>query len=299
MTRRLLLINLVLVVAIATGAYDLISNWQEFSRQHATIPIALADSAAPELAVPGPERLDPVTEFLTISEHNLFVPDRGTAPEEGAEDAGPPPLNVTPTLVSVYQFGGEWQGVLNVTDGRRNRDGGESRRTVKVGDSFEGYFVKEIREDRLILGWQEHEIPIELDLSAAGASPRQAAQSRAAVNIITVGTAQAAVETTSPESQAEEEARGLQVSSVAGGAAGQAGAAGGAAAGVAGRGGRAGLAGQQGVGNRGVGGVGNQFGGRAGLSGRSNLGRSNFNRNNRGGTGTVGGGTPQAPPPQN
>jgi hypothetical protein len=182
-----------------------------------------------------------------ISERNLFSPDRTPQAAVGEEEEEKPPeMPVEPKLLSVFSVGDEREAILNVFKGRRGKQA--EKQPVKVGDDVQGYSVSSIEDSYLVLSWKDQDLTIEL--SDEGVAKKAARPSQQAVNIITIGSAGALVETTGASADIEE-ARGLQV----------------AVAGTAGRSGQAGMgrAGAQGVGtSRGRSG---QMGGMSGMGG--------------------------------
>ncbi len=270
MGRKLVLANLIILTGILVLAQQMVESWAEFQGTPTVLPLPAREL---ELSPPSQEaRPATLPQFLVIAEKNLFTESRGLEPSDG-EDAAqrPPELAVEPKLVSVSSFGGTREAVLEIFEGRRSQN--SERRAVKLGDTVQGYQVVEIQDSSLVLGWQSvrHVIPLEPPRS----QPRQAARAGKSVNIITVGSAASAVETTTPEA-AEEEARGIEVGVVSA-QQGRAPGARGAQTGGGLRGGRGGLTGQRG--SRGS-------------------GRNQTNSTRQGLPGTVGFGQPQ-PPPQN
>lgn len=129
------------------------------------------DAAADPLAKlkPAPER----ERFISVIERPIFRPDRKPEPEPDAEPSGPvtPEDNaalesmdltgvlITPTVVSAW-----------VKDPAQPR-----LRRIRIGDDFEGWSVREILDDRVVLQRQGEEYALILrdysNQSSAAAPP--------------------------------------------------------------------------------------------------------------------------------
>ncbi len=285
MAKKLLLLNLILVASVAVLAQRLVSSWSEFREEDPQTP--RAETRPPETtSLPVLESAEPLSQFLVIAERNLFSAERAPqAPADEAEEEKPPEMPVEPKLISVFSLGDEREAVLQVFEGRRGRQQA-SEQVVQVGDNVQGYTVNTIEDTYLVMSWGDQNLTIELS-DEGSAAQRKARPAQQAVNIITIGSAGAAVETVTVSSETQE-GRGLEVA-VAGssGLTGQAGRTGmgrsglqGAAAGRSGQ--MGGL--QSGARGSGIGGtnrLGGQssFGGTMGLGGQStNTNSSNLNR---------------------
>ncbi len=284
MGRKLVFLNILMLAAVLVVALSLVGNWKDFEQRQKPIQAVGSDVQLQETSLP--ERPASLSLFLDIGAGNLFTEQRGQDPNEGLEDAGeaPPELSPEPTLTSVMTFGEEKTAVLSIAANRRSRKPADVIR-VKIGDDVQGYTVAEIEDDHIVLSWREHRREIFLDPEQA--QPRKTA-SRAAggPRIIVVGAPVAAVGQTTLAA-AVEEGRGVQVGTVGQVAQGRQGG-GGRSGGLGG--GAGGLAGGRGGGGIG-GGRGGGLGG-AGNSGSGTLGGGGLG----GGRGTRGQPQQQRPP---
>ena len=279
MGRKLVFLNVLMLVTLVVVAQHLIGSWRDFERNQEPIQPAGPEVRLRETSLP--ERLAPIALFLDIGAGNLFSEQRGQDPNEGLEGEGegeaPPELSPEPKLISVMTFGEKKTAVLSIAANRRKRKPADVIR-IKIGDDVQGYTVAEIEDDHIVLSWREHRREIFLDPDQA--QPRKtAARATGGPKIIVVGSAAAALETTTLAAAAEQ-GRGVQVGTV--GQAGQGG-------GRSGAGGR-GLAGGRGGG--GSGGRGGGLGG-GGSRGSGTLGAGGLGR----GSGSRGQPTQQRRPP--
>ena len=221
MRQGILLLNLLLVAGVALLGQRLISNWshfQESTRQEVYQRINRSP-APPEEASFGQEVARPFNHYLEIHERNLFKPERRPDPvETGTPVASqkPPPLPIKPTLHGVSTIRGEQRAFLTVFAGKKNQ--GESR-TVTLGDMVQGYRVGEITLTTVTLVWNHHTELIDIMDSKKGKQPKKSASKQAgagAVNIVTVGSTRAAVETVAASVPPAEEAARAAVSPTAG-----------------------------------------------------------------------------------
>lgn len=221
MRQGVVLLNLLLVAGVGLLGQRLISDWrhfQESTRQEVYQRINRSPERPEEASFrQDPER--PFNHYLEIHERNLFTPER--RPEEEVTAAAPaaqkpPPLPIRPTLHGVSTIRGEQKAFLTVFAGKKNQ--GESR-TVILGDTVQGYRVGEITPTTVTLVWNHHTELIDIMDSKKGKQPKKSAGKQAgagAVNIVTVGSTRAAVETVAAAVPPAEEAVRAAVSPGAG-----------------------------------------------------------------------------------
>ncbi len=269
MGRKLVFLNILLLIALVLVAQNLIGSWQAFiGKQEPIRPdgplVGLEETSLPE-------RPASLSAFLDIAAGNLFSEQRGQNQNEGVDLEGeePPELSPEPKLTSVMTFGAQKTAVLSIAANRRSRSPAEVTR-VKLGDDVQGYTVTEIEDDHIVLSWREHRREIFLD--PAPPQTGKAARAAGGPKIIVVGAPAAAVETTTLAAAAETP-RAVQVGT-AGGQGGQggrrSGGLGGGGGGLAGGGGRGGQGGRGG----GLGGGGSRGSGTLGAGGLGGGGRN-------------------------
>ena len=212
MRRRIVFINVVILAGIALSAKHLVSVWESFESTNnikriiETVP-ARQDAEAAESPSPI-EQAQLFSDFLVVSDRNLFAPEREPEATGQAAAPKPPALNPKPELNGVTSLGGRRRAFLTVYEGKQKKS-----KIVEVGDKVKEYMVSTIAKSSLVLSWNDHQVW--LDLSSKGAQQAAAApRSVAAVTVIQVGSAAAAVETTQSEASKAEEKGGLQVAVV-------------------------------------------------------------------------------------
>ncbi len=257
MGRKLVFLNILMLVAILVLAQNLVTSWAEFVKEQTPLLPEGPNVSFEEARLP--EDLEPISSFLDIAASNLFKENRGQDLSKGleSEGEGPPELNPEPTLTSVITFGEEKTAVLSVSRGQRNR-GPREEIKVKLGDDVQGYTVLEIADNRIVLSWQDHQREISLD-PGQPQDRKTAPRAGGGPNIIVVGSPGAAVETTTA-SATEKKSRGVQVGSVGQGAGRGGGGLGGSGRGL--QGGRGVGGGSRATGTLGAGGRGTSRGGR-------------------------------------
>lgn len=221
MRQGIVLLNLLLVAGVGLLGQRLLSDWRHFresTRQEVYQRINRSPER-PEEASFRQEPARPFSHYLEVHERNLFRPERRPE-EELAEMAAPPrkppPLPIKPTLHGVSTIRGEQRAFLTVFAGKKNQ--GESR-TVTLGDMVQGYRVGEITPTTVTLVWNQHTELIDIMDSRKGRQPKKSAARQAgagAVNIVTVGSTRAAVETVAVAVPPAEEAARAAVSPAAG-----------------------------------------------------------------------------------
>lgn len=226
MGRRILLINIVMLLAIVLCAQQLVSAWQDYEATNSIQRIvsqAVNRAPAQEGLREIPEvRRSPFRDYSVIADKNLFSPDRRPEAEEMAEVEPPraPEFPKPPQMNGVTVIQGETKALLTIFPAQNSS--GEPRR-VGIGDEVQGWVVSEINDSTVVLRWNDQQRLV--DMFASG--PAQTAQSgagatSAGVNIINIGQAAPAVETSSSQSGTEEDQQqGLQVARVGSGAASQ------------------------------------------------------------------------------
>ena len=222
MRQGMLLLNLLLVAGVGLLGQRLISDWrhfQESTRQEVYQRVNQQPEPAEEAAFEA-ESTRPFNAYLEIHERNLFKPERRPDPVGAGTPVAPqkpPPLPIKPTLHGVSTIRGEQRAFLTIFAGKKNQ--GESR-TVMLGDTVQGYRVGEITPTTVTLVWNHHTELIDIMDSRKGKQSKKTAAKAGGsgeVNIVTVGSSRAAVETVAAAVPPAEEAVARAAGSPAGG----------------------------------------------------------------------------------
>lgn len=222
MSRRIFLINLALLGAIVLCAQQLVSGWQEY-RAESSLQQVLQGEPENETAelpvLPESEQtVAPFPDFMVIYERTLFSQDRrmeAEAPEQ-VDVPQPPEFPKRPQMKGLASIGGEPRALMTLFSAA-NDNGGESR-MVQAGDMVQGYVVDEITPTTVTLRWNDRKEIIDImDAEATREGQTERASDSRAVNIINIGSAAPAVESSSTSDADEgEEERGVSVSAVQG-----------------------------------------------------------------------------------
>ncbi|HSR67693.1 MAG TPA: hypothetical protein VLU25_07105 [Acidobacteriota bacterium] len=217
MARKLLFLNIILILGVALLGLQLLSGWQAFQDENGTEQL-FAQAGADEPALPDyePRGLDDpgYVDYSVVVERNLFAEDRRPplpGEEDVAEETAPDILPREPLLHGVARIGD--YTVAQITKFEpRNPQG--SRVQVSIGDQISGWTIARIESDAMTLQWKDEERVIP---KTEAPRPQQVANRGAAgggVRIITIGSRAAAVESTTSSATEEQQQSGLQVASV-------------------------------------------------------------------------------------
>lgn len=263
--KKILLLNVLILAGVLICARQLVSGWQHFETERNLGQVmsgALSPSGAQVEEFVPLDRADEVQhDFFVISERDLFRPERRPEAYEEADAAieQAPEFAKRPRMNGVTERGGQRAAFLTTYDS--NKDPGRMEE-VALGEMVQGYVVSEITDTTLTLTWNDHHELIDMLASEPSTPPVKVPTTVAALNIIRIGSKVAAVESTTPEAEAEEK-KGLQIGVVGGQTA------------------RGGVTGRAGLSGRGMTGQG-------GSAGR-NLGRGSQGRGLPSGSGGFGG----------
>jgi hypothetical protein len=216
MGRRLLLVNILILVGIFLTARHVTDAWRKFEEDKNPQKIlrqATGDGPREvEIVVPPlPPGPQPYPDFAVISEKDLFSPERRPPPPPSAEQLvveKPPPLPKPPSLNGVMTNDGKKQALITIYD-QPNNNKGQSR-VVSVGDSVQGYTVTEIVDTILKMKWKDQEVVLDMFDAAPQQQAATAKGRSAAVTVITIGSPTEPVETSTTEAAAAEERRGIE-----------------------------------------------------------------------------------------
>jgi hypothetical protein len=222
MKRRVVVINFCMLVGIILMALRFISAWESFEEASSLEQIVNRtegrDSALLDVEPMSPS--PPFSDFIVISERNLFSEDRRPPAVEGEEEEPeveivveePPTWTDRPALHGMSVVGGKRQAILTAFEGPQ----GGQLRTVSVGDSVQGYTIVEIGNSMVRLKWKDQEEFLDM-ADSHGIIPTKALSIPAAsVTVITVGAAPAAVQKASGKATGQPQGTGIQVSVVSG-----------------------------------------------------------------------------------
>src|SRR4051794_13100866 len=142
MWRRLLILNLALVVILAAGVLRVRRAWMEFEAMH-RIDSVKADTE-PARTLPAAKSATAAEEWTEISVKDPFSFDRSdvsiVAPKPSA------PTDPKPVLFGTMSIGNEWIAMLAPGQG-----GNRASRPIKVGESMGSWQVVEIREKAVVV----------------------------------------------------------------------------------------------------------------------------------------------------
>jgi hypothetical protein len=106
--------------------------------------------AEPAPAAVPPEEIVPREAYKSISEKNIFHPDRQEFPVTAAAEQAKPAARPQITLYGVV-VAGEYQSATIVNPGRPMVKGEREAKTVRIGDRIGDYKVAKIQEDRIVM----------------------------------------------------------------------------------------------------------------------------------------------------
>jgi hypothetical protein len=209
--RKILLINLLLLMGVAGLSYHLVEAWEAFESQRnlaailASAERQLGPAEEPAVTAAPPEVQLP--DLSVISERDLFRPERRPPAEVPADTAvvEAPKFPKRPQMQGASEVNGERRALLTIYDTPKSP--GDLRQVAK-GDLVQGYTVTDITDTTVVLQWNDVREVIDMfDAEPGAPQPQvQAARKGVSVNIIRVGTKHAAVETSSSEEAQTERA---------------------------------------------------------------------------------------------
>ena len=158
-------LNCLLALAVAAAAYDLVVPYLNIKIQQ-ILPAPGKTALEPETRPSSPS-LPPFHDYTMVSEQNLFHPQRRIPPEkidEKASVAAPVPK---PDLILYGTLIADNLSIAYVEDRKApfSTPGRGKRQTqLKKGDSVNGFVVKEIEPNRIILVRGEEKLSVLLDV---------------------------------------------------------------------------------------------------------------------------------------
>jgi len=201
--RRILFLNIVLLIAVFILSYQLYSGWQDYEDSRPLERIVARSSGQGTLGdYPAPRNNRLQNNFFSIAENDLFHPDRHPQSlDEGEGDtrADAPKFPKEPEMQGVIESEGERKALITVFD-KRNSTNGESR-IVGVNDTVQGWTVSEVTDTTTTLTWNDLTEVIDIFGSSSEGGPSKPLNQgkKSAINIVTIGSRQSVVETTTME----------------------------------------------------------------------------------------------------
>jgi len=227
---RTIIINLLILCGIiGLGAHH-VSGWESFQevnslRQLVSASderVASVQSFSPGAALQG----QPFSDFMVISEKNLFAEDRQPeAVEENGEEGGessveetPPKWASRPLLHGVSLMEGKKQAMMTVYERRSSKGIEGDFKSLKEGSTVQGYRLAEIGETTVTLKWKDISEVIEMSdaISAAAKPAPKAGSQTVAVKVVKVGSALPFVSKTGVRATDQQESSGVEVAVVSG-----------------------------------------------------------------------------------
>ena len=220
MKRRVVFINAFMLMGIIVLAVQFVSAWRSFEEDgsleqifnRAGVEGRDTDPLSVEPMSPSP----PFSDFIVISERTLFAENRRPPsveeedeegdPEAKAAETGPNWL-IRPILRGASNVGGKL-AILTVFPGNRAT---ERTDIVHIGDDVMGFTVAEIDATSVTLRWQDRVEIIDMADAEGEQVASVAAPGKAAVSVITVGSAPAALAKTTAKGAGQQGSSSLQV----------------------------------------------------------------------------------------
>jgi hypothetical protein len=147
--RRILLLNVALVVLLAIGAVRLKNDWQHFDATHQPSSIRPRSETLPGLPT-GSAPAATGSDWTAIPSRNPFSFDRTditlTAPPEPT--APPKPVGPKPVLFGVMTIGASRVALVSSGQGGGNN---RNSRPLKVGDTIDGWNVVGINDTSMLV----------------------------------------------------------------------------------------------------------------------------------------------------
>lgn len=158
MTRRLLILNLALLVALAAAVWRLHDDWiAARAREQGFLHQSVKPRAVPLVTPSKPAEPVAATSYAEIADKMLFSKDRN--PTVVVEAAAPPPPKPMPPLPLLY-------GVMNLLDGTTAIMGekvGAKHQGVRPGDQIGDFKLVAISKDEITLDWDGKPVTKKID----------------------------------------------------------------------------------------------------------------------------------------
>jgi hypothetical protein len=211
MKRKLILLNVALVVLAAAAAWQLRAKWREGKAQERKV---LAQPVKPVVAPPPPALDAPqaatAAGYSEVATKTLFSRDRN--PNVVVEVAPPKPVPEFPAAYGIMNLGGGPTAILSTKPG-------ETGKRFSPGDKVGEFTLAEVESDAIVLEWDGRQFRKSLKelraaAPAAPAAPAAAPAAAAATVVAPIRTAVASPDP-GPGAQTSEERRDCQAGDTA------------------------------------------------------------------------------------
>ena len=150
MRRRLLLLNLVLVVLASAAAWQLRVRWLDGKAREQKLVRSLVKPAAPAAVEPArPPQPASAVAYSDVAQKVLFSRDRN--PTVTVQAAPVKPVPAMPVFYGVMDLGDGPVVILSEKEGGVNRG-------YSVGEKVGNFTLLAVESDELVLGWEGQEI---------------------------------------------------------------------------------------------------------------------------------------------
>lgn len=154
MKKRLIFINILLLLCIGALTFKLKSDWEAWGKEHNTASLVKkAKKVVPSINIPGEKPQFTTlaqTDLAYIGDNNLFHQDRNMKLPQPSDDAPPPPpkLENPPTIFGIIDVDGQRYAQVQPQKSAK----GHTSSNLAVGDTWEDIWtVKEVLDDRIVL----------------------------------------------------------------------------------------------------------------------------------------------------
>ena len=198
MTKKWILINLLLVAVAAVAGHQLRVSIDQFKAEHDLAKIGPADALGKETILPPPTviaRTSPM-DFAVIPEKNVFSETRSREESTAATEAAAAiPAAQKPSLVGVILAGKQRVATIREPAAR-----GRNAQTLllKVGDAYQDYTVAGIEADHVTLTRNGQSVVVHINDTTRPAQNRRMAAAASAGPIFQIASTMTASTSTTP-----------------------------------------------------------------------------------------------------
>ncbi len=204
MKRKLILLNIALVVLAAAASWQLRARWREGKAQERKV----LQQSAKRVVTPPPPALEApqaakAAGYSEVAQKTLFSKDRN--PNVVVDVAGPKPVPEFPVAYGIMNLGGDSSAILSA------KPGGPSRR-YSPGDKVGEFTLADVETDVIVLEWDGRQFRKSLKelRAAAPAAPKVSAAPAAPPPVVAPVRAAVAAPDPGPGTQVSEEHRACQ-----------------------------------------------------------------------------------------